>query len=132
MWAQVPCRSAHVAVGFRIDAKVSSGRVVSLSSLKRHFSVARSSNGWVSFLLHNPSNAALTCSKVRTELCGYIEGELPLRLKLKTADHIETCNRCRALHNDLNTTVRLLGDESILQLPVGFSQRLRERLQSLG
>jgi len=25
-----------------------------------------------------------------------------------------------------------LGDESILQLPVGFSQRLRERLQSLG
>jgi len=82
-------------------------------------------------LLHNPSIAMLTCSEVRRELCGYLEGELPPRLKLKVADHIETCDRCRALHSDLNTTVRLLGDESILQLPAGFSQRLRERLLSL-
>src|SRR6266581_1612458 len=97
-------------------------------TVKRHFSTVRSSNGLVSFLLHNPSIAVMACSKVRMELCGYIEDDLPLRLKLEISDHIEICDRCRALHNDLNTTVRPLGDESILQLPAGFSQRLRERL----
>ena len=85
----------------------------------------------MSILLHNPSSATLTCSKLRRELCSYIEGELPLRLKVKISDHIDICDRCRALHNDLNTTMRLLGDESILQLPAGFSQRLRERVLSL-
>ena len=100
--------------------------------LKRHLSTVCSSDGLVCFLLPNPNIAALTCSTVRRELCGYIEGDLPLRLRVEIGDHMEACNRCRALHRDLNKTVQLLGDESILQLPVGFSQRLRERLLSLG
>ena len=100
-------------------------------TMERHFCAVRSSNELVSPLHHNRGVAALTCSKVRRELCGYIEGDLPLRLKVEISDHIATCDRCRALYNDLNMTVRLLGDEYILQLPAGFSKRLRERLLSL-
>ena len=82
--------------------------------LKRHLFTVRSSDGLVSLLLHNPNIAALACSTVRRELCGYIEDDLPLGLKSKISDHMETCDGCRVLRNDLNTTVRLLGDEGDL------------------
>jgi len=43
-------------------------------------------------------------------------------------EHLRTCDHCRAVYEGLRNIVRLLGDEEVIELPEGFSQRLYNRL----
>jgi len=47
-------------------------------------------------------------------------------------EHLLHCSHCSAIFDGLRNVVRLIGDSRTFNLPVGFSQRLREKLSQRG
>ena len=70
----------------------------------------------------------IDCCQVCRELSDYLEGDLTPQLRLRIEEHLQTCDHCRAVYDGLRNIVRLLGDEELIELPEGFSQRLYKRL----
>ena len=75
-----------------------------------------------------PGFVEIDCYQVRRELSDYVEGDLTPHLRLRIEQHLQTCDHCRAVYDGLRNIVRLLGDEELIELPEGFSQRLYKRL----
>jgi hypothetical protein len=93
----------------------------------RFLSIA-ASHGSVVFVSRKPGVIEIDCYQVRRELSDYLEGDLTPELRLRIEQHLQTCDHCRAVHDGLRNIVRLLGDEEVIELPEGFSQRLYKRL----
>lgn len=75
-----------------------------------------------------PAVIEIDCYQVRWELSDYLEGDLAPQLRRRIEQHFQRCDHCRAVYDDLRNIVRLLGNEEVIELPEGFSQRLYERL----
>ena len=95
---------------------------------ERHLLSVAASNGSVLFVSHKASVIEIDCYQVRRELSDYVEGDLTPQLRLRIEEHLQTCNHCRAVYDGLRNIMRLLGDEEVIELPEGFSQRLYKRL----
>ena len=80
------------------------------------------------FVSRKPAVIEIDCYQVRRELSDYVEGDLTPQLRLRIEEHLQTCNHCRAVYDGLRNILRLLGDEEVIELPEGFSQRLYKRL----
>lgn len=93
-----------------------------------HFLSISASHGPVVFVSHKPGVREIDCYQVRRELSDYLEGDLTPQLRLLIGEHLRTCDHCRAVYEGLRNIVRLLGDEEVIELPEGFSQRLYNRL----
>lgn len=78
--------------------------------------------------MRRPAVIEIDCYQIRLELSDYLEGELTPLLRLRIEQHLQTCDHCRAVYDGLRNIVRLLGDEEVIELPEGFSQRLYKRL----
>ncbi len=70
----------------------------------------------------------IECYQVRRELSDYLEDDLTPQLRLQVADHLQGCSHCRAVYDGLRNVVWSLGDDKVIELPEGFSQRLYKRL----
>ena len=93
-----------------------------------HFLRVATSYGAVVFVSRKPAVIEIDCYQVRRELSDYVEGDLTPQLRLRIEEHLQTCNHCRAVYDGLRNIVGLLGDEEVIELPEGFSQRLYKRL----
>jgi Putative zinc-finger len=93
-----------------------------------HFLSIAASHGSVVFVSRKPAVIEIDCYQVRRELSDYLEGDLTPQLRLRIEQHLQTCDHCRAVYDGLRNIVRLLGDEEVIELPEGFSQRLYKRL----
>jgi predicted anti-sigma-YlaC factor YlaD len=80
------------------------------------------------FVSREPGVIEIDCYQVRRELSDYLEGDLTPQLRLRIEEHLHTCDHCRAVYDGLWNIRRLLGDEEVIELPQGFSQRLYKRL----
>jgi predicted anti-sigma-YlaC factor YlaD len=63
-------------------------------------------------------------------LSDYIEADLPSQLRLQIEKHLKECDHCTAVYDGMRNVVRLLGDEKVIELPEGFSERLYKRIVS--
>jgi predicted anti-sigma-YlaC factor YlaD len=70
----------------------------------------------------------LDCEEVRSELSNYLDCDLTAEMRLRIDDHLRQCAHCAAIYDGVRNVVRLLGDEKIIDLPTGFSERLYRRL----
>jgi hypothetical protein len=70
----------------------------------------------------------VSCEEVWREVSNYLEGELEPGLRGAMEEHIRGCKRCTAVLEGTRNVVELYGDERMLEVPLGFSQRLHERL----
>jgi anti-sigma factor RsiW len=70
------------------------------------------------------------CYQARRALSDYLEGDLTPQLRLLMWEHFQTCDHCRPVYDGLRNIVSLLGDEEVIELPEGFSQRLYQRFLS--
>jgi predicted anti-sigma-YlaC factor YlaD len=77
---------------------------------------------------HKPAVIEIDCYQVRQELSDYLEDDLTPQLRLRIEEHLQTCDHCRAVYDGLRNIMCLLGDEEVIELPEGFSQRLYKRL----
>ena len=70
----------------------------------------------------------LDCEQVILQISNYIDGEVDTDLRARIEAHVRGCKHCSAILDGTNNTLRLLADGDTLELPAGFSDRLRLRL----
>ncbi len=71
----------------------------------------------------------VTCQDVWREISNYLENELDPTQRAAVEQHIRGCRQCAAVLNGTQNVIHLYGDERAVELPLGFSQRLRRRLE---
>jgi anti-sigma factor RsiW len=71
----------------------------------------------------------ISCLHVWREISNYIDGEIDPELRRRMEDHFKGCEHCSAILNGTKNVVRLVGDGEVFDLPSGFSERLKARLE---
>src|SRR5579863_4916064 len=69
----------------------------------------------------------VNCEEVWREISNYLDGGIEPDLRLAMEEHIRGCRRCAAVLDGTRNVVQLYGDERMLEVPLGFSQRLQHR-----
>jgi hypothetical protein len=70
----------------------------------------------------------VNCEEVWREVSNYVDGEVDPTLRVAIEEHVRGCKRCAAVLNGTRNVIQLYGDERMLELPLGFSQRLHQRI----
>ena len=70
----------------------------------------------------------VSCEEVWREVSNYLDGEVEPVLRAAMQEHIRGCKRCAAVLDGTRNVLQLYGDERMLEVPLGFSQRLHQRL----
>lgn len=71
----------------------------------------------------------ISCVEVWRELSNYVDGNVDPELRERMEEHFKGCEHCTAILDGMRNVVRLVGDGRSFDLPVGFSDRLKKRLQ---
>lgn len=71
----------------------------------------------------------ISCIHVWREISNYIDGEIDPELCGRMEQHFRGCEHCSAILDGARNIVRLVGDGRAFNLPAGFSQRLKKRLE---
>jgi len=71
----------------------------------------------------------IDCMHVWREISNYIEGEVDPELRKRMEEHFKGCEHCAAVLDGTNNVLRLVGDGRPFELPSGFSERLKKRLE---
>ena len=79
----------------------------------------------------NTNHEAVNCEQVWREISNYVDGEVDPGLRSSMDEHFRTCKRCASVLAGTRNVVALYGDERMLEVPAGFSQRLEKRLGRL-
>lgn len=72
----------------------------------------------------------ISCLEVIRELSNYIDQEITPDLKAQIEAHLPNCKHCTAVFDGSRNIIRLVADERSFELPTGFSQGLRQRLNT--
>ncbi len=70
----------------------------------------------------------IDCEHVILQISNYIDGEIDANLRARMEAHVRGCKHCAAILDGANNTLKLLADGKVLEVPAGFSERLRLRL----
>jgi len=73
---------------------------------------------------------ALTCKELWREVSNYIDGTVTAQEREELEKHLAQCKHCTALVDGVHNIVVLVADGRTFELPVGFSDRLKERLKN--
>ena len=72
----------------------------------------------------------ISCREVRQEMANYVEADITEDLRWRIEKHFLNCDGCSALYDGLRQIIYLVGKSDLIELPVGLSQRLFQRLQT--
>jgi anti-sigma factor (TIGR02949 family) len=84
-------------------------------------------------VVYVPNQSAVVqidCRQILRELSDYLDADLPPQLRLQIERHLKECDHCTAVYDGMRNVVRLLGDEKVIELPEGLSERLYKRIVS--
>ena len=71
----------------------------------------------------------LECKHVWKQISNYIDGTVPAELRESIEKHLAHCRHCAAVLDSTRNILILVADERTFELPVGYSQRLHQRLE---
>src|SRR5215470_3630273 len=71
----------------------------------------------------------INCERVWREVSDYLDGEVDPELRAAIEEHVQGCQRCTAVLDGMRNVVELYGDERMMEVPLGFSRRLHQRLE---
>jgi anti-sigma factor (TIGR02949 family) len=72
----------------------------------------------------------IACDEIRRALVEYMDGDLTPDQRAEIDQHLQNCEHCRAIYDGVRNVVGLVGAHGMIELPKGFSERLRARLIS--
>jgi anti-sigma factor (TIGR02949 family) len=72
----------------------------------------------------------ISCKEVRQELANYMEDDITPELKERIERHFMWCDGCSALYDGLRQVVYLVNRSDLIELPIGLSKRLFQRLNT--
>ncbi len=70
----------------------------------------------------------MTCNLILDWLDDYLEGQLDPQNSAKFEEHIEKCESCRMLVDDLKAMREVMGEMPLMPLPSDFNESLHEKL----
>jgi hypothetical protein len=70
----------------------------------------------------------LNCKHVWEHISEFIDGSVDAQLRADIERHLEHCEICSAILDSTRNILILTADDRTFELPVGFSERLHERL----
>jgi len=59
-----------------------------------------------------------------------VDGEVDSELRAAIEEHVRGCKHCTAVLEGTRNIIQLYGDERMMEVPLGFSRRLHQRLES--
>ena len=71
----------------------------------------------------------LNCKHVWGYISEFIDGSVDAQLRADIERHLEHCEICSATLDSTRNILILTADDRTFELPVGFSERLHERLK---
>ena len=71
----------------------------------------------------------ISCVEVWRELSNYVDSNVDPELRQRMEKHFKVCEHCTAVLDGTRNVVRLVGDGRSFDVPAGFSDRLKKRLQ---
>lgn len=71
----------------------------------------------------------LDCKHVWEHISEYIDGSVDAGLRRDIELHLEHCEICSAILDSTRNILILTADDQTFELPLGYSQRLHERLR---
>ncbi len=71
----------------------------------------------------------ISCYHVWQEISNYLEGEINPELCRRMEEHFKGCEHCAAVLDGTKNVLRLVGDGRTFELPTGFSERLKRKLE---
>ena len=72
----------------------------------------------------------MKCEEVVRELSNYLDSEVSAGLRQRIDNHLRECSSCRELLDEMSGTVGLLADDSLLEVPPGYSRRLYRKVEA--
>ncbi|MGO9127591.1 MAG: zf-HC2 domain-containing protein [Terriglobales bacterium] len=69
------------------------------------------------------------CEEVWREVSNFLDGEVDPQMRAAMEDHFRGCKHCTAILDGARNVIRLYGDERMLEVPLGYSQRLHRKLE---
>jgi hypothetical protein len=73
----------------------------------------------------------INCREVWRELSNYIDETVDPELRRRMEEHFKGCEHCSAILDGTRNVIQLVGDGRVFDLPAGFSERLRQRLDDV-
>jgi hypothetical protein len=70
----------------------------------------------------------VNCEQVWLEVSNYLDGEVDPALRVAIDEHVRGCKHCAAVVDGTRNVIELYGDERMLEVPLGFSHRLQQRI----
>jgi hexokinase len=67
----------------------------------------------------------VSCQHVLRELSNYIDNAVDAELRKAIELHLQGCRRCSVVLDTTRKTLMIYSDGSVLEIPVGYSERLR-------
>jgi hypothetical protein len=72
----------------------------------------------------------INCEDVWREVSNYLDDDVEFELRSSIEAHVRECKRCAAVVEGTRNIVHLYRDERMQRVPLGFSRRLHQRLES--
>jgi anti-sigma factor RsiW len=72
----------------------------------------------------------LECKHVWEYISGYLDGTLEPEVLEMVQQHLEHCEICSAILDSTRNILILTADDRVFELPLGYSERLHERLEA--
>jgi hypothetical protein len=73
----------------------------------------------------------LECKHVWTHISEYLDQGLDAKLREDIEKHLENCEVCSAILDSTRNILVLTADDRTFELPVGYSERLHDRLEKV-
>jgi predicted anti-sigma-YlaC factor YlaD len=73
----------------------------------------------------------LECKHVWEHISGYLDKQMGPELLAAVEKHLENCEVCSAILDSTRNILVLTADDRTYELPVGYSERLHERLAAV-
>ena len=71
----------------------------------------------------------LECKHVWTYISDFLDGSLDGETLAAVQRHLEHCEICSAILDSTRNILILTADDRVFELPIGFSERLHDRLE---
>lgn len=70
----------------------------------------------------------LNCKHVWAYISDYIDGSVDAQQRKDIENHLAHCEICSAILDSVHNILILTADDRVFALPIGFSERLHERI----
>jgi len=72
----------------------------------------------------------ISCLDVWREISNFIDGVVSPEMRKRIEEHLKVCDHCTAIYDGTRNVVKLVADGETYELPGGFSDRLRDRIET--